>query len=120
MGRSRDKPTGAINFGDNLWPANRFVYETYKFPQGQDASTDFHIYSVIWEPDVIRWYVDDVLYSTKTPRDLLPDSWRLNDTEFFIIMNNAVGGMLGGNIEKSDIFPAQMIIDYVKVSQLEK
>lgn len=116
VGERNTKPTGAINFGDNLWPKNRFVYETYNFPNGQDASSDFHIYEIIWDPNMIRWFIDGNLYSTKTPEDLKPDSWKLNDNSFFLILNVAVGGFLTSGVKETDNFPDQMLVDWIKVS----
>ncbi len=36
-------------------------------PLGFDASKEVHLYAFEWEPDVIRWYVDDRLVHTATP-----------------------------------------------------
>ncbi len=115
VGRSCNKPTGAINFSDKGWPHNRFVYESYEF-KDTDASQDFHIYSIIWEPNSIKWFVDGNLYSTKTAEDLKPDLWNCHKP-YFIILNNAISGLLGGPISDKDEFPQKMYIDYVKISQ---
>ena len=58
-----------------------------------DASLadDFHVYSVHWEPDRIRWYLDDELYRTLTPDDLHGSPW-VFDHDFFLLVNVAVGG----------------------------
>src|SRR6478752_1814739 len=37
---------------------------------GQRFADDFHVYAVEWEPKAIRFYVDDHLYTTRTPADL--------------------------------------------------
>ena len=34
---------------------------------GTSLAAGFHVYSVQWERDRIRWYLDDRLYSTVTP-----------------------------------------------------
>ncbi|MFN7169142.1 MAG: family 16 glycosylhydrolase [Pannonibacter sp.] len=38
-------------------------------PLGFDASKEVHLYAFEWEPDAIRWYVDDRLVHTATPED---------------------------------------------------
>jgi beta-glucanase (GH16 family) len=38
-------------------------------PLGFDASKEVHLYAFEWEPDEIRWYVDDRLAHTATPAD---------------------------------------------------
>jgi beta-glucanase (GH16 family) len=51
----------------------------------------FHVYAVCWEPERIRWYLDDHLYSTVTPHDLQGNPW-VFDHDFFLLLNVAVGG----------------------------
>src|SRR2546430_1259211 len=74
---------------------------------------DWHVFAVEWEPDAIRWYVDDSLYKTVTPRDL-PGQW-VFDHPFFIILNVAVGGNWPGDPDSSTVFPQAMRGDYVRV-----
>src|SRR5256886_4176326 len=45
------------------------ISSAYDLPAGAFADT-FHVYAIEWEPAAIRWYVDDALYKTVTPRDL--------------------------------------------------
>lgn len=73
----------------------------------------FHVFAVEWEADAIRWYVDDSLYKTVTPRDL-PGQW-VFDHPFFIILNVAVGGNWPGNPDSTSVFPQTMRVDYVRV-----
>lgn len=74
---------------------------------------DFHIYAVEWEPETIRWYVDDELTFTVTADDV-PGDW-VYDHPFFIIMNVAVGGDWPGDPDETTTFPQQMRVDYVRV-----
>ena len=78
-------------------------------------SEDFHIYAVEWEPETIRWYVDDQLTFAITPDDV-PGEWVYNHP-FFIIMNVAVGGNWPGSPDETTAFPQQMRVDYVRVYQ---
>jgi beta-glucanase (GH16 family) len=78
-------------------------------------SDNFHIYAVEWEPDAIRWYVDDQLSFAITP-DSLPGEW-VYDHDFFIIINLAVGGNWPGAPDESTTFPQQLRVDYVRVYQ---
>jgi beta-glucanase (GH16 family) len=87
----------------------------YNFPDDGKIS-DFHVYAVEWEPNEIRWYVDDHLYSTK-------NKWRTAnapypapfDQPFHLIMNLAVGGNFLGNPDASSVFPQELVVDYVRV-----
>ena len=76
---------------------------------------EFHIYAVEWEPREIRFYVDDHLYSTRTPSDLPRGTSWVYDHPFFILLNFAVGGDWPGNPDESTAFPQKMLVDYVRV-----
>jgi beta-glucanase (GH16 family) len=78
---------------------------------------DFHIYAVEWEPDTIRFYVDDHLYATRTPRDLPAGTKWVYDHPFFLLLNVAVGGLWPGSPDATSTFPQTMLVDYVRVYQ---
>lgn len=85
------------------------------FLPGQRLADNFHLFAVEWEPDQIRWYVDDKLFSTLTPRDV-PGKW-VFDHPFYIILNVAVGGAWPGYPDETTTFPQFMVVDYVRVYQ---
>ena len=82
---------------------------------GEPYNLDFHEYAIEWEPEEIRWYMDDTQYFTLTPDDV-PGEW-VYDHPFFIILNVAVGGQWPGYPDDTTIFPQQMLVDYVRVYQ---
>jgi beta-glucanase (GH16 family) len=87
-------------------------------PNGQQFADDFHVYAVEWEPDTIRFYVDDHLYSTRTRAELKP-GWKWPfDHPFFLLLNLAVGGDWPGNPDATTVFPQTMLIDYVRVYRI--
>jgi beta-glucanase (GH16 family) len=88
----------------------------YTLPGGAKLSDDFHVFAVEWETNAIRWYVDDSLYSTKTPADIKGNTW-VFDHPFFIILNLAVGGDWPGAPDGTTVFPQKMRVDYVHVCQ---
>ena len=90
---------------------------TYTLPGGQRFSDDFHTFAVEWEPKVMRFYVDGLLYKTRTPADLPSGTSWVFDHPFFIILNVAVGGGWPGNPDATTVFPQRMLIDYVRVYQ---
>ncbi len=89
---------------------------SYTLPGGAHFSDDFHVFAIEWEANAIRWYVDDDLYSTKTPADIAGKTW-VFDHGFFIILNLAVGGDWPGDPDGTTVFPQQVLIDYVHVCQ---
>jgi beta-glucanase (GH16 family) len=118
---------GEIDVMENVGQAPAVVHGTVHGPgysgssgvtASHDAGTslagDFHVYSVHWERDRIRWYFGDELYSTVTPADLQGNPW-VFDHDFFLLVNVAVGGKLPGNPDPSVIFPQTMLVDYIRV-----
>ncbi|MGF7137839.1 glycoside hydrolase family 16 protein [Roseimarinus sediminis] len=84
-----------------------------------DNREKFHIYSIEWEPEVIRGLVDSKVYFTFEKEADNPDVWPF-DKRFHLLLNIAVGGDWGGQkgIDE-EIFPATMEIEYVRVYQLK-
>jgi beta-glucanase (GH16 family) len=90
----------------------------YTLPDGRRFADDFHVFKVEWEPNALRFYVDDQLYKTTTNADLPADATWVFDHPFFIILNLAVGGNWPGNPDASAVFPQTMLVDYVRVYKL--
>lgn len=86
----------------------------YALPSGRFAD-DYHVYAIEWEPNQIRFYVDDHLYETRTPADLPQGTKWVYDHPFFILLNCAVGGRWPGNPDATSTFPQKMLVDYVRV-----
>jgi beta-glucanase (GH16 family) len=93
----------------------------YRLANGKAFAKAFHSYGMIWSPGKIQYYVDDPAkpYATFTPRDLPANAtWPFDDRKFFLILNLAVGGDWPGNPDARTKFPAEMLVDYVRVWQL--
>ena len=86
-----------------------------------DASSNFHTYSIAWTDEYIKWYVDDVqFYSFFNDNQGNFATWPFNQN-FHLIINLAVGGTWGGQQGiDSSAFPAQFKIDYVKVYEVSQ
>ncbi len=76
-----------------------------------NATSEFHVYTMEWTEQSIKIYLDDVMYYEMNNTASLP----FNDN-FFLILNVAMGGTLGGDID-AGFSQATMEIDYVKVYQ---
>jgi len=90
---------------------------SYALPSSQKFSDDYHTFAVEWEPDVVRFYADGLLYKKRTPADLPAGKAWVFNRPFFLILNLAVGGRFPGNPDGSTVFPQQMQVDYVRVYQ---
>ena len=83
----------------------------------KDLSTAFHVYSIEWDAEEIRFYVDNTLYNSFKNSHKSTDEWPF-DQRFHLLINIAVGGNWGGQKGVDDsIFPQKMWIDYVRVYQ---
>jgi beta-glucanase (GH16 family) len=87
----------------------------FALPSGQPFAHDFHLYAVEWEPNAIRFYVDDHLYATRAPADLPKGAKWVYDHPFFLLLNVAVGGGWPGNPDATTVLPQTMLVDYVRV-----
>ncbi len=87
----------------------------YNLPSG-NFSQQFHVFSIIWTQDMIKWYVDDQLFLTTTIADVGAANYPFNASQFFIF-NVAVGGNWPGPPDTNTIFPQRMFVDYVRVFQ---
>jgi beta-glucanase (GH16 family) len=100
---------------------------------GAVASDDFHTYAVEWEQDEFRWYVDgahvltvgsdafyNYYYAGQDEGYAMGPQGAPFDTEFHILLNLAVGGNLPGAVAPETVFPAEMLVDYVRVYECSK
>jgi beta-glucanase (GH16 family) len=74
-----------------------------------DYPKDFHVYALEWEPDALRWFIDDKLIHSTTNG--------IPHTPHYLILNTAVGGAWPGNPDATTSFPQFHDVDYVRVYQ---
>lgn len=142
---------GTLHYG-KAWPDNVRSGSSYSLPNSVNPADDFHVYAIEWQEGEIRWYVDDYLYATQRKSEVRYNSkdqavglahrgWFAEyfdqvsgeltthwdnapyDQEFFMILNNAVGGDWAENTNNMGI-DAQAFangqtfeIDYIRVYQ---
>ena len=111
-GTEPNQVQGTIHFGGSL-------SQVYTLPG--DSVTNFHQYLLEWTTNAILWYVDGLLYQTQTNWSSFAGPYPTPFNQpFFLIMNLAVGGNYVGNpsssaIDSGAVFPAEMVVDYVRV-----
>ena len=115
VGSAPNRVSGTAHWGSS---SSNHVYKgaDYYLPTGEDFSQKFHVFSIIWEKDIIKWYVDDKLFYTNTLATVSPANYPFNANQFFIF-NVAVGGNWPGPPDGSTPFPQRMFVDYVRVFQ---
>lgn len=118
LGHEPNKIYGTIHYGGIT---NNHVHtgSSYSLYQGT-FNDDFHVFTIEWDVDEIRWYVDDILYGKQnewfTANGIYPAPF---NEKFHLLLNVAVGGNWPGNPDISTVFPQKMIIDYVRVYELD-
>jgi beta-glucanase (GH16 family) len=134
LGEDIDKPgwpaCGEIDIMENIGKEPALVHGTihgpgysgaqgigapYSIPDGKAVADDYHVFAVEWEPNAIRFYVDEHLYTTRTPADLPKGTKWVYDHPFFLLLNVAVGGGWPGSPDATSVFPQEMLVDYVRV-----
>lgn len=101
---------GTAHWSNNGDPANFGG----SFNNEEDLDREFHVYSIIWNEQFIKWYFDDQLYHTLSITS--PELSEFHEP-FFLIMNVAVGGNWPGYPNPSTEFPTAMDVDYIRVFQ---
>jgi beta-glucanase (GH16 family) len=130
-GQEPARVLGTLHYGTR-WPGNVHSGKTYVLPD-EKTIAGFHVYALEWEPGEMRWFVDGKEFARqtfwwsssktaeggrgsapKTEADL--NSWPAPfDQPFYIVMNLAIGGKEWGKPDETTPFPAEMVIDYVRV-----
>ncbi len=78
----------------------------------------FHKYTLEWTDAKISFFVDDKHFYTFAPDVKTEEIWPF-DQPFYFIFNLAVGGNFGGSEIDPAIFPADYVVDYIRVYQAE-
>ena len=84
--------------------------------QDYNIGDEFHTFAIDWDETGIRWLYDGEVFYDVKPEAVGDREW-VFDHPFFIILNLALGGTLGGTIALDTEFPQYMYVDYVRVYQ---
>lgn len=114
LGQEPNRVYGTLHYGGEP-PANVNTGSSFALTNNSFAS-DFHVFTLEWEENEMRWYIDDYLYATQT-------EWHTNgqpypapfDKRFHLILNIAVGGNWPGYPDDTTVFPQQMVVDWIRV-----
>tara|TARA_B110000881_G_scaffold221355_1_gene250349 strand:- start:4123 stop:6834 length:2712 start_codon:yes stop_codon:yes gene_type:complete len=145
---------GTLHYGKE-WPDNVHSGKSYRLPDAVNPADDFHVYAIEWQEGEIRWYVDNYLYATQRQSEVRYNSkdeaaglahkgWFAEyydavtgeltthwdkapfDQQFFMILNNAVGGDWAENTNNLGVDPTAFEngqtfeIDYIRVYECMK
>lgn len=113
---------GEIDIMEHLGRDLNKIYGTLHYPEHFGANANgktimisnangFHIYGLEWSPKEIKISVDGKVFQTVKNSSDLPFN-----QNFFIILNQAMGGDFGGNVD-SKVTRETMEVDYIRVYQ---
>lgn len=75
----------------------------------QDLTLDYHTYGIEWYTDKITFFFDGTPIFTST--EYMPDE------DMYLFINTDVGGNWGGDPDDTTVFPAEMLVDWVRYYQ---
>ena len=107
--------SGAFHYGPNF-DSRQYTTDHTSVSDTEDT---WHVYSMIWTEEGISLMVDGVEFHNTSDIDFRgvgPVDMSFFQANHFILLNVAMGGMLGGSIA-ADFSSAVMEIDYVRVYQ---
>jgi beta-glucanase (GH16 family) len=89
-------------------------------PDPAFSAADWHTYGILWSKGKISFYVDSPanIYTTNTPADFNRPGgvWPFdNGNSVFLLLNLAIGGNWPKAPDATTKFPAEMLVDYVRV-----
>lgn len=77
--------------------------------------SDFHVFAVEWDSESARFFVDNIPHYIVARESLERYGRSILSQSYFVILNLAVGGHFDGDPQSDVIFPAKMLVDYVRV-----
>ena len=115
--------SGEMDIMEHIGNNQNTIYSTLHYPERfggnangesvviDDVSSEFHVYTVEWKENEILFAVDNEIHFRVNNNEDLPF-----DADFFLILNVAMGGNFGGDIDPN-FTESTMEVDYVKVYQ---
>lgn len=108
--------SGALHWEFN----NNYAGYGKPYTASVNLNEDFHIYTLIWDPNSIKIYLDNSATPYYEMNISGADVEEFKDYAHYIIFDLAVGGMFTGIYNMDGItatLPAEMLIDYVRLYQ---
>jgi beta-glucanase (GH16 family) len=102
-----------ILYGTLHWHNEKHVSSGTKIPC---TIAQFHNYSIEWDNDSIKWFLDGDRYHVVCIKDSVNSTSEFHKPHY-IILNLAIGGDWPKNPDEFTQFPDTVFVDYVRVYQ---
>ena len=97
-------------------PEGKYRQKNGKYAGRPELTDGFHLYGIDWNRDKIDFFVDDRVFLSIPIEQCGSEAYNAFRVPHFLLLNLAVGGMLGGKVDRSAL-PAEYLVDYVRVYQ---
>lgn len=114
VGRDPGHMIGTAHFADEEGDRQFLQAETDAADE-TTLSTEMHTYAMEWDSEEITWYLDDEEYGKVTRDEVERIGPWAYDRPFYLILNLAIGGVLGGDVPDDLTYPQELVVDYVRV-----
>jgi hypothetical protein len=104
------------NLGTMHWANDDGSHASFggSFNSSTSLAAGFHTFAISRTTTAIRWYVDGTQYFEGNIANGINSTSEFQ-SQFFILLNVAVGGNFVGSPTSSTSFPQRMVVDYVRV-----
>lgn len=115
LGHDMKRTYSTIHYGSSP-AAHKSKGSSLSMPGNKTLDDGFHLYRVDWMNEMLIFTVDNLhVFTVRKDQIEKTEWWPFDAHEFFIILNLAVGGNWPGPPDNNTKFPAEMIVEYVKV-----
>lgn len=114
VGRAPTEAIGAVHAAAH---DGSHFYLSERHDVGTQLGAGFHTYAVDWDEDSITWSVDDEEFQTITREEVEEQGPWVFDHPFYLLLNLAIGGNLGGEVPATTPFPQSYVVDHVRIYQ---
>lgn len=113
IGHIQSQTHGTVHYYQS---GHRSITSSFSLPGNQSFHNAFHVFTILWQENTIKWYVDYQLFHQVKDTQLPFESFRL---PHFFIFNLAVGGNWPGYPDPTTVFPQTLEVDYIRVFQYD-
>ncbi|MEM8524897.1 MAG: family 16 glycosylhydrolase [Bacteroidota bacterium] len=115
LGKEANKIYQVIHYSTSpkgRWPDWDFSSTATELSTSSSPSSTFHTYTLEWDTNSVRWYIDQQLTKTWIANNQSSFS---PDESMFLIFNIAIGGDWAGSPTENSIWPQRAYLDWVRV-----